>query len=137
MPVEAPTSSRESLRTDLDDETREAVLAARGPVCVLAGAGTGKSRSITRRIAYLVAGGPDPDFAETERTMIHALLTDVDLLRCFRARFPEHGELGYDEMVRRLGYVWDCPLDGTANVTGYRCAACVRTRESTQAETWS
>lgn len=86
---------------------------------------------------WTVAGGPDPDFAETERTMIHALLTDVDLLRCFRARFPEHGELGYDEMVRRLGYVWDCPLDGTANVTGYRCAACVRTRESTQAETWS
>ena len=52
MPLEAP-----SVVDDLDDEQREAVLAARGPVCVLAGAGTGKTRTITRRIAHLVAVG--------------------------------------------------------------------------------
>ncbi|MCK0174662.1 ATP-dependent DNA helicase UvrD2 [Mycolicibacterium sp. F2034L] len=57
MPVEVHTSSRERLLTDLDDEQSEAVLAPRGPVCVLAGAGTGKTRTITRRIAHLVAAG--------------------------------------------------------------------------------
>ena len=41
----------------LDPEQAAAVLAPRGPVCVLAGAGTGKTRTITRRIAHLVSAG--------------------------------------------------------------------------------
>ncbi|WP_234356326.1 ATP-dependent DNA helicase UvrD2 [Blastococcus sp. Marseille-P5729] len=41
----------------LDPEQTEAVLAPRGPLCILAGAGTGKTRTITHRIAYLVATG--------------------------------------------------------------------------------
>ncbi|WP_051343135.1 ATP-dependent DNA helicase UvrD2 [Pseudonocardia spinosispora] len=42
---------------ELDDEQQAAVNAPRGPVCVLAGAGTGKTRTITRRIAHLVDDG--------------------------------------------------------------------------------
>ncbi|HEY0804163.1 MAG TPA: ATP-dependent DNA helicase UvrD2 [Pseudonocardiaceae bacterium] len=42
---------------ELDPEQRTVVLAPRGPVCVLAGAGTGKTRAITRRIAQLVHVG--------------------------------------------------------------------------------
>jgi DNA helicase II / ATP-dependent DNA helicase PcrA len=51
-----PVTASEVL-ADLDDEQREAVLAPRGPLCVLAGAGTGKTRTITCRIAHLVAAG--------------------------------------------------------------------------------
>src|ERR1700757_11811 len=55
MPAASPLDRR--IADGLDDEQREAVLAPRGPVCVLAGAGTGKTRTITRRIAHLVAAG--------------------------------------------------------------------------------
>jgi DNA helicase II / ATP-dependent DNA helicase PcrA len=39
----------------LDPEQREVALAMPGPVCVLAGAGTGKTRAVAHRIAYLAA----------------------------------------------------------------------------------
>src|ERR1700751_3985809 len=51
----------DQLLAALDPEQRAVALAVRGPVCVLAGAGTGKTRAITHRIAYAVAtGGVSP-----------------------------------------------------------------------------
>ncbi|HVT70735.1 MAG TPA: ATP-dependent helicase, partial [Trebonia sp.] len=47
----------DDLLAALDPEQRAVALASRGPVCVLAGAGTGKTRAITHRIAYAVATG--------------------------------------------------------------------------------
>jgi DNA helicase II / ATP-dependent DNA helicase PcrA len=47
----------DQLLAALDPEQRAVALACKGPVCVLAGAGTGKTRAITHRIAYAVATG--------------------------------------------------------------------------------
>src|SRR6476619_4617778 len=49
--------SADDLLAALDPEQREVATALRGPVRVLAGAGTGKTRAITHRIAYGVASG--------------------------------------------------------------------------------
>ncbi len=47
----------EAVLAALDPEQREVALATRGPVCVIAGAGTGKTRAIAHRVAYAVRTG--------------------------------------------------------------------------------
>jgi len=49
--------SPDDILAALDPEQREVAQALTGPVCVLAGAGTGKTRAITHRIAYGVRTG--------------------------------------------------------------------------------
>ena len=53
MPLPSPDAMLEAL----DPEQRDVACALRGPVCVLAGAGTGKTRALIHRIAYGVASG--------------------------------------------------------------------------------
>src|SRR3954451_17104440 len=83
---------------------------------------------------WTCAGDPDPGFGEATRQSQRTLLTDPHLLTCFRRRFPAHREADYDQMVRLLGWVWDCGWDGTANVTGYCCARCGRARTAAGVE---
>ena len=55
--------SPEGVLAPLNDEQRRAATTVRGPVAILAGAGTGKTTTITHRIAYQVATGA---FAPTQ-----------------------------------------------------------------------
>ncbi|MEV6516442.1 ATP-dependent DNA helicase UvrD2 [Micromonospora chalcea] len=50
-------SGAERVLAGLDPEQRSAVTAPAGPVCILAGAGTGKTRAVTSRIAYRALTG--------------------------------------------------------------------------------
>ncbi|MFL5708712.1 MAG: ATP-dependent DNA helicase UvrD2 [Chloroflexota bacterium] len=53
MPLPQP----DDLLSDLDPAQREAVTITSGPLCILAGAGSGKTRVISRRVAYALATG--------------------------------------------------------------------------------
>src|ERR1051325_11549460 len=99
---------------ELDDEQRAAVAAPRGPVCVLAGAGTGKTRTITRRIAHLVHTGhvaPGQVLAVTFtaraagelRTRLRALGVAGVQARTFHAA-----------ALRQLHYFWPQAIGGAA-----------------------
>jgi len=46
---------------NLNPQQKEAVLASRGPILIIAGAGSGKTRALTHRAAYLIYKGVPPD----------------------------------------------------------------------------
>jgi DNA helicase-2/ATP-dependent DNA helicase PcrA len=102
----------DALLDALDPEQREVALAARGPVCVLAGAGTGKTRAITHRIAYAVYTG----VADPSKTL--ALTFTVRAAGELRGRLRELGAEAvrastfHAAALRQLTYFWPRVIGG-------------------------
>jgi hypothetical protein len=114
--------TRAQLETSLASEHP---VAARQPTDVLVAGSVPADRASPRP---WVLGPADPDFDDLARRQTHAALTDPRLARRFHERVAHDLNVDYDEMVRALGYVWDCRCDDSANVTGFACAVCGRTR---------
>jgi DNA helicase-2/ATP-dependent DNA helicase PcrA len=110
--TDALTGTSEALLAGLDPEQRETALAGRGPVCVLAGAGTGKTRAITYRIAYAAATGTvDP-------AHVLALTFTVRAAGELRSRLRQLGvglvraSTFHAAALRQLNYFWPKVVGG-------------------------
>ena len=51
-----PSTAEDRILDGLNEAQREAVVHGEGPLLIIAGAGTGKTTVLTRRIAHLIAG---------------------------------------------------------------------------------
>ena len=107
----------EALLAGLDPEQREVALATRGPVCVLAGAGTGKTRAITYRIAYAASAGT------VNPAHVLALTFTVRAAGELRGRLRQLGAAGlgtglvrastfHAAALRQLNYFWPRVIGG-------------------------
>jgi DNA helicase II / ATP-dependent DNA helicase PcrA len=96
----------------LDPEQREVAEALQGPVCVLAGAGTGKTRAITHRLAYGVLSG-----AWAPRSVLAVTFT-ARAAGEMRGRLRELGVGGvqartfHAAALRQLTYFWPRVVGG-------------------------
>ena len=86
-------------REDLNDEQYAAVTAPPGPMLVLAGAGSGKTRTLTYRVAYLLSQGVKPHEIllltftnKAAREMLHRVqdLTGVEAPPVLGRHIPSH-----------------------------------------------
>lgn len=104
--------SADALLDALDPDQREVALALTGPVCVLAGAGTGKTRAITHRIAYGVRTGT---YAPTS---VLAVTFTARAAGEMRTRLRDLGVTGvqartfHAAALRQLSYFWPQVVGG-------------------------
>ncbi|WP_261399053.1 ATP-dependent DNA helicase UvrD2 [Streptomyces misionensis] len=104
--------SADAVLEGLDPEQREVATALRGPVCVLAGAGTGKTRAITHRIAYGVRAGI------LQPTTVLAVTFTNRAAGEMRGRLRQLGAQGvqartfHSAALRQLQYFWPKAIGG-------------------------
>ncbi len=104
--------SADDLLDALDPDQREVALALTGPVCVLAGAGTGKTRAITHRIAYGVRTGV------YRPTSVLAVTFTARAAGEMRTRLRDLGVAGvqartfHAAALRQLGFFWPKVVGG-------------------------
>jgi DNA helicase-2/ATP-dependent DNA helicase PcrA len=102
----------EALLDALDPEQRAAAAAVSGPVCVLAGAGTGKTRTITHRAAYAVQTGAVPAGALLAVTFTARAAGEM------RTRLRQLGAEGvqartfHSAAMKQLAYFWPKAVGG-------------------------
>ncbi|MBO1752730.1 ATP-dependent DNA helicase UvrD2 [Actinotalea sp. BY-33] len=105
--------SADQLLDALDPDQRAVALALTGPVCVLAGAGTGKTRAITHRIAYGVRTGT------YKPTSVLAVTFTARAAGEMRTRLRQLGVAGvqartfHAAALRQLSYFWPQVVGGT------------------------
>ncbi len=103
----------DAILAGLDPEQREAVTNIRGPLCIIAGAGTGKTRVITHRIAYAVAAGV------TDPTKTLALTFTARAAGEMRARLRALGvpnaaaRTFHSAALKQLMYFWPYSFGGS------------------------
>jgi DNA helicase-2/ATP-dependent DNA helicase PcrA len=102
----------QEILASLDDEQRAVATAVRGPVCVIAGAGTGKTRAITHRLAYAV------DIGVVDANRILALTFTARAAGEMRSRLRTLGvpniaaRTFHAAALKQLMYFWPQALGG-------------------------
>ncbi|MFI0999163.1 ATP-dependent DNA helicase UvrD2 [Streptomyces galbus] len=105
--------SADAVLEGLDPEQREVATSLHGPVCVLAGAGTGKTRAITHRIAYGVRAGI------LQPSSVLAVTFTARAAGEMRGRLRQLGAHGvqartfHSAALRQLQYFWPKAIGGS------------------------